>query len=43
MDSWREYVRPVLHPALSDFCTSLTDISQETVDGADTFLTVLRR
>ena len=43
VDTWREYVRPVLHPALSDFCTSLTGISQDTVDGADTFLTVLHR
>lgn len=41
VDSWRQYVRPTLQPNLSEFCTTLTGISQETVDKADTFPTVL--
>jgi len=43
MDSWREYVRPVINSQLSEFCTSLTGIQQETVDKADTFAEVLAR
>lgn len=35
-----KYVKPVLHPILSDFCTGLTGITQETVDNADTFAVV---
>lgn len=34
---WRTYVRPVHHPTLTQFCTSLTGITQEQVDGAPTF------
>ena len=37
------FVRPVVHPRLSDFCRELTSIRQEDVDGADPFPAVLRR
>ena len=37
------YVRPVRDPILSEFCTGLTGITQETVDAAETFQTVLGR
>lgn len=40
-DNWRRYVKPKINPILSDFCTELTGIKQETVDKADDFLTVL--
>ena len=36
------YVRPMLNPELTPFCTSLTGITQETVDGADPFAPVFR-
>lgn len=42
LESWQRYVRPTLHPTLSDFCTRLTGIDQATVDAADTFDIVLR-
>lgn len=38
-----EFVRPVLNPVLSEFCTGLTTITQKNVDSADTFPNVLRR
>ena len=41
LSSFREYVRPTIQPVLSDFCTALTGISQETVDKASTFPVVL--
>ena len=31
------FVRPILNPKLSDFCIGLTSITQNDVDGADTF------
>ena len=34
------FVKPVASPALSDFCTQLTSIRQEDVDGAGYFWTV---
>ena len=37
------FVRPVVHPKLSDFCRQLTSIRQEDVDAADLFPAVLRR
>ena len=37
------FVRPVVQPRLSEFCTALTSIRQEDVDGADYFPAVLRR
>eukprot|EP01127_Copromyxa_protea_P003190 TRINITY_DN1304_c0_g1_i2.p1 TRINITY_DN1304_c0_g1~~TRINITY_DN1304_c0_g1_i2.p1 ORF type:complete len:265 (-),score=25.80 TRINITY_DN1304_c0_g1_i2:65-772(-) len=43
ISSWREYVRPVKKPTLSAFCTELTGITQETVDGADIFENVFKR
>ena len=42
-DCWQEYVRPTINPRLSEFCTVLTGIEQETVDKADTFPQVLER
>jgi inhibitor of KinA sporulation pathway (predicted exonuclease) len=41
--SFREYVRPTINPMLTDFCTTLTGITQETVDAADTFENVFLR
>ncbi|KAJ3024367.1 3'-5' exoribonuclease 1 [Thoreauomyces humboldtii] len=43
VDEFHAYVRPSLHPTLSDFCKNLTGIKQETVDAADTFPVVLAR
>uniref|UniRef100_UPI00358F9423 3'-5' exonuclease eri-1-like isoform X1 n=2 Tax=Myxine glutinosa TaxID=7769 RepID=UPI00358F9423 len=37
---FREYVRPLVIPQLTDFCMELTGIKQEVVDGAETFPTV---
>jgi len=39
-DDFREFdcfIRPVRNPTLSDFCKNLTSITQENVDGAETF------
>jgi len=41
--TFHEYVRPVRHPLLTYFCTDLTGIMQETVDGADQFPQVFGR
>lgn len=35
VDEFHRYVRPVEHPALTAFCTQLTGIEQDQVDGAD--------
>jgi len=43
VEHWREYCRPVINPTLSDFCTALTGITQQTVDAADTFTDVLEK
>ncbi|KAI0652246.1 exonuclease RNase T and DNA polymerase III [Trametes meyenii] len=40
---FHEYVRPTLHPTLTEFCTNLTGIQQTTVDSADTFPDVWAR
>lgn len=40
---FHEYVRPRHHPRLSTFCTDLTGITQDMVDEADDFSTVLDR
>ena len=40
-DSFEAFVRPVLHPTLSDFCTELTTIRQEQVDVAAPFPSVI--
>jgi len=43
VSEWRRFVRPVLNPILSQFCTDLTGISQETVDKSDEFPAVLNQ
>jgi inhibitor of KinA sporulation pathway (predicted exonuclease) len=43
IDEFHEYCRPVMNPTLTDFCTGLTGIKQETVDAADTLPNVLQR
>lgn len=40
VDDFSSFVRPVHHPVLSEFCTELTGIRQEEVDGAPPFLEV---
>jgi 2'-phosphotransferase len=40
---FHSYVKPIHHPILSDFCTDLTGIEQETVDKAPTFPTVYQQ
>ena len=37
---FEHFVRPIVHPELSDFCKQLTSINQADVDRADTFWTV---
>jgi inhibitor of KinA sporulation pathway (predicted exonuclease) len=37
IDTFQRYVRPVLHPTLTAFCTGLTSIKQTEVDTAQTF------
>ncbi|CCM05154.1 uncharacterized protein FIBRA_07363 [Fibroporia radiculosa] len=41
--TFHEYVRPVVHPTLTPFCTELTGITQDVVGCADTFPTVWKR
>ncbi|KAG8699013.1 hypothetical protein FRC08_005550 [Ceratobasidium sp. 394] len=43
VDEFRSYVKPVWRPKLSDFCTSLTGITQANIDCAPQFKTLLRR
>lgn len=43
VDEFSSFVRPVHHPTLSEFCTGLTGIRQEDVDGAPSFAQVLAR
>uniref|UniRef100_A0A915DV13 SAP domain-containing protein n=1 Tax=Ditylenchus dipsaci TaxID=166011 RepID=A0A915DV13_9BILA len=42
VDHFRTYVRPVLNPKLSAFCTQLTGISQTTVNAAPVFAVALK-
>ena len=42
VSTWRQYCRPTINPVLSEFCTALTGISQETVSAATTFTEVLQ-
>jgi inhibitor of KinA sporulation pathway (predicted exonuclease) len=42
ISEFAKYVRPILEPALSDFCTSLTGITQEQVNQADTIEVVYK-
>lgn len=39
---WQTFVRPVLHPRLTRFCTTLTSITQAQVDAAPRFLEVVK-
>lgn len=43
VDEFDMFVRPVIYPKLDKFCTELTSITQEEVDGGYTFPTVLRQ
>lgn len=43
ISTFHEYVKPNIHPVLSDFCKNLTKIKQETIDSADTFDKVYNR
>ena len=40
VEMFQRYVRPVLHPTLTDFCTNLTSIKQVDVDAAQSFRVV---
>jgi inhibitor of KinA sporulation pathway (predicted exonuclease) len=42
IDIFHQYVRPIKNPILSDFCTELTGIKQETVDKANEFTEVFK-
>ena len=35
------FIQPQLHPNLSDFCTELTTIAQDKIDGAESFPSVI--
>ncbi|CAG8491241.1 10637_t:CDS:2 [Paraglomus occultum] len=41
VDIFHSYVKPSVNPKLSDFCISLTGISQAVVDGSPSFLEIL--
>lgn len=41
VDEFKKYVCPVIHTVLSEFCTSLTGITQEQVTNAECFPSVL--
>ena len=43
VDEFDAFVRPVVEPKLSQFCTALTTIKQADVDGADMFPAVFAR
>lgn len=43
VDTFQQYVKPEVSAQLSDFCVQLTGITQEMVDEANTFYTVLKR
>lgn len=43
VEEFQSFVRPVIHPELTDFCTQLTGISQEDVASAPPFPEVLVR
>ena len=43
VSEFNEFVRPIINPALSDFCKELTSISQTDIDKADTFEIVIER
>lgn len=41
LGSFNRFVKPILHPRLSFFCTNLTNINQKQIDRADTFAQVI--
>uniref|UniRef100_A0AC35F1C4 Exonuclease domain-containing protein n=1 Tax=Panagrolaimus sp. PS1159 TaxID=55785 RepID=A0AC35F1C4_9BILA len=41
VDTFQEYVKPRIHPELSEFCIDFTGISQETVDNAESLHKVI--
>lgn len=41
IDTFHMYVKPKIHPILTDFCKNLTKIEQSTVEAANDFETVL--
>ncbi|KAH9280895.1 ERI1 exoribonuclease 3 [Echinococcus granulosus] len=43
IDCFHRYVRPVIRPQLSDFCTRLTGIIQDMVDSQPTFSTIMKK
>ena len=43
VSEFTSFIRPVITPKLTNFCMELTSITQEQVDAADTFKTVLNR
>ncbi len=43
LEEFQEFVKPVLYPTLTNFCTKLTTITQAEVDSADGFASVLAR
>lgn len=42
VDTFSKFVKPVVYPILSDFCTRLTSIEQRDVDSADIFENVMK-
>ncbi len=42
-DEFNDFVKPKLHPVLSDFCKELTTIEQSDIDSADTYDKVIER
>lgn len=42
IDEFSSYVKPILEPKLSSFCTNLTGIKQDKVDNAELFETVYK-
>lgn len=42
IDEFSQFIRPVKHPKLSDFCKKLTTITQDDVDNASLFNDVMR-
>ncbi|KAJ2963933.1 hypothetical protein NQZ79_g1096 [Umbelopsis isabellina] len=41
VDQFRSYVKPSINPVLTEFCTKLTGITQETVDKSPDFISML--
>lgn len=43
VDEFCEFVKPIIYPTLTKFCTDLTSIVQKDVDGAELFPVVCRK